>query len=155
MLEAYGHIYFAVADALAIERGRLWAWSLQHKNERFVPPGDALHHSVLAALRGAQKACTHVPLGSLSREVDRTLREHESAVIVERLCCFLRNIAERFQDELEETKFIHVSPDLATFYNQDALFGQDVFGKFKQARDDIKTQVIATLCDNQRRVFFI
>jgi hypothetical protein len=51
----------------------------------------------------------------------------------------LRNIAERFHDELEDKKFLYVPDGLASFYGQEALFGTPVFDKFKNARDDIKS----------------
>jgi hypothetical protein len=138
MLEAYGHVYFRGADELATARGKLHAWALQHPGECHLPRGGDVHRLVIAALHRAAAACASVPLGRLSREIDRAINEHGKAVIVDRCGVALRNVAERFHDELEDKKFLHVPNEFASFYDQDELFGKDVFEKFKDSRADIK-----------------
>jgi hypothetical protein len=138
MLKAYGNIYFSVGDALATERGHLAIWQERHRGERHIPQSHELHSRVLAALREAESACAHVSLGTLSREIDRTIKEYQPGLIMDRCGVALRNISERFQDELEDRTFLYVSAELAAFYDQDPLSGERVFEKFKDAREDIK-----------------
>lgn len=158
MLEQYGHIYFRCADKLGTARGKLHARKMAHPGEAKVYRDAEAHHLVMDALEYANETCARVPLGMLSREIIRTAKECQNALVVDRCGLALRNIAERFHDELEDKKFIHVSAQLASFYGQEALFGQSVFDKFKNARDDIKNagnclaigQATATVFDLMR-----
>lgn len=100
MLETYGHAYFRTADALATARGKLHAWKLGNPDKTHVYSGNEVHTLVISALGGAASLCERVPLGTLSREISRTAKECERSLIVERCGLALRNIAERFHDEL-------------------------------------------------------
>jgi hypothetical protein len=138
MLETFGHIYFRCADKLATARGKLHAWKTAHPDETRVYSDAEARHLVMDALADAAVACLRVPLGTLSREIDRTTKECERSMLVDRCGIALRSVAERFYDELENKKFIYVPDELAVLYAQEALFGKPVFNKFKNARDDIK-----------------
>jgi len=139
MLETYGHIYFRCADKLATARGKLHAWKSTHPGEVRVYRDAEAYHLVMESLRDAAATCASIPLGTLSREISRTIKECEQSRVVDRCGLALRNIAERFHDELENMKFFHVPGGLVSYYAQDALFGKPVFDKFKNARDDIKS----------------
>jgi hypothetical protein len=139
MLETYGRNLFRAADALSTARSRLYLWNSQNKSERYLPADQtAIRAEVAAALRHAKDVCGQLPLGKIAREIDRVTAENSPAIIVERCGVALRNISERFHDELEDQKFLHVPDALASFYEQKALFGPVVFDKFKDTRDDIK-----------------
>ena len=137
MLEKYGHLYFHVADALATQRGQLYAWTLLHRDQRHIASSENGTKLVLAALQKAAEACDQVPLGKLRREIDRVIEENKKVFLVERCGIALRNISERFHDELEDKKFFYIPDDRVAFYGQVSLFGEDVAKKFKHANDDI------------------
>ncbi|UFZ07799.1 hypothetical protein LQG66_16480 [Bradyrhizobium ontarionense] len=138
MLETFGHIYFRCADKLASARGKLHAWKTSHPNEIRVYRDAEAHRLAMEALADAAEVCSRVPLGTLSREIRRTIEECDS-LVVDRCGAALRNISERFHDELESKRFVYVPEELVPFYDQNELFGSAVFEKFKNAREDIKS----------------
>ncbi|HXZ01489.1 MAG TPA: hypothetical protein VEI03_15950 [Stellaceae bacterium] len=91
------------------------------------------------ALHFAELLCSYLPLPSIIPQIGRLRADLSGGTVVrERLQRDVLHLYQRFKDELDAQKFLHVSPERIQYYRKKQLFGPEVAGKFPEAREDIE-----------------
>lgn len=144
MLHAYAGGYARMAHVLQEMQGNLYALQLINKNfgdqmasivmARDNADLERLRNNVYELIRIAED---NPPIKRMLPQLRRFGLSIQDAVMIDDIKVSLRNLQERFFDELGQEKYLAVSADLAAIYENETPFGDPVAAAFPDANDDI------------------
>lgn len=100
-------------------------------------PRDAVIASFRANLVQAARLTASHGLGDANRIVMRALKVSTKDVSLSRLTGEAMHVHDAILDDLSELQCVYVKPDLAKYFDQERLFGDDVW-EIREARYDIR-----------------
>lgn len=138
MLKEYAREFLMIGHELSTANHKLLETELVDSTFYSVGDMHIRHKEAMAALKRAEFGSHMLPLGTLPKEIDRIIREHQDGSVVDRLKVALETIRFRFEVELQGRQFLYISPESAPFYEKKAAFGSGVEKAFPDAAEDIE-----------------
>jgi hypothetical protein len=142
MLKQYARFFSAMQVHFTEMVGRLRLEALDN-NSSILDPGPDGHD--WSAVSGAafwqpfQESCTEIDLDSASAQIDRIRDELKSRPDMLRLqfCGLIEELRNRVKDDLQAKLFLYIPKAKAGYWENETLFGEEVFNKVPEATDDI------------------
>lgn len=153
MLDHWGHLYFAAANALTYaetaleqQRTRTNGTVAGHGTSILDPHGleaDLVHNQcreVLRMMQDYRDELGPIPfnLEVLTAKLLNSRKSHQLEMYTNDVLDDVRKILNDFRTLLSIQKFYYLPPTLARFYGQPILFGEAVAKKFPKAQGDIE-----------------